>query len=140
MAKHSTMFNIFNSLVTAAKSTGVEAIYINNVPNASEKRPDTYVVVSLPSRFYREVKGNNDFMVTTGGLYSVCVRAKQNNTPNIVKQTALVDKFMQLFPISDDYITAYDPQILIKGDDETGFQVTSIMFQIRTKINQFLKG
>lgn len=133
------MYNIFNSLVKAAKATGIEHIYLSNRPTTSDKKMRSFVVINLPSRFYREVKGNTDFMVGTTGLFDIGVRAKQDGTPNINEQTVMVQSFMDLFPINDDYITASNPQILLKGNDETGFQRTAIMFDIRTKINQFKK-
>lgn len=133
------MYNIFNSLVKAVKTTDIEHIYLSNRPKTSDEKMKDFVIINLPSRFYREVKGNTDFMVETTGLFDIGVRAKQDGTPNINAQTSMVQNFMDLFPINDDYITASNPQILLKGDDETGFQRTTVMFDIRTKINQFKK-
>lgn len=138
MAK-STMYNIFNSLVKAAKTTDIEHIYLNNRPKTSDEKMKSFVIINLPSRFYRKVKGNTDFVVETTGLFDIGVKAKQDGTPNINAQTSMVQSFMDLFPINDDYIMASNPQILLKGDDETGFQRTAVMFDIRTKINQFKK-
>lgn len=136
---NSTMYNMFNSLVKAAKTTGVEHIYLQNRPKTSDTDSKNFVVVSLPTRMYRDVKGNDDFKVSTSGLFVISVRAKQDYTPNIKAQAELVQKFMDLFPIHDDYIVASNPTILLNGSDNTGFQTTSIMFDIRTKINSFKK-
>lgn len=138
----STLFNICNSLTSAAKKTGVNEgnIFLLTRPKLFDTGIAEFVVIGLPSRLYRDVKGTDDFLVSTNGIFTIGVRSKSNGTPNIKAQTELVQKFMDLFPISDDYISATKPQILLKGDDEAGYQITSIMFDIRTKINQFLKG
>lgn len=133
------MYNILYSLVAAAKTTGVEKIYIPNRPKVSQAKEKSFVVIQLPARLFREVKGNDDFLVSTAGLFRIGVKARQDNTLDVPKSTALVQEFMDLFPINDDYITASDPQPSLEGDDETGFQVTSIYFDIRTKVNQYLK-
>lgn len=136
----STLYNIFNSLSKAAKATGIAHVYLTNRPKLFDTSMGSFVVISLPARLYRDVKGNDDFMVSTTGTFMVGVVAKKDGTPNIQAQTDLVQKFMDLFPISDDYISATNPQIIMRGDDETGYQITSIMFDIRTKVNQYLKG
>jgi hypothetical protein len=83
------------------------------------------------------VKGNDDFIVRTEGVFYIGMKAKSDNTPNIGKQTALVQKFLDLFPITDDHIVATEPTVLLKGSDKSGFQITTISFNIRTKINSY---
>lgn len=134
-----TQYNILNSLTLAAMRTSVEHVYINNRPKTSDAKIKSFVVISLPARIDRKVKGNDDFIVATTGVFFIGMRAKQDNTPNVKAQTQLVQQFMDLFPISDDYISATKPTILDRGDDETGFQITSVMFDVRTKINSYLK-
>lgn len=136
---NSTTYNILNSLTRAAKTTGVEHIFVTNRPKVYDTKMGNFVVVMLPGRQTRPVKGNDDFIVRTAGVFNIAMPEKQNGTPNIKAQTDLVQKFMDLFPISDDYITASNPEIIMRGDDDTGFQVTSIMFDVRTKINSFKK-
>ena len=97
----------------------------------------TFAVIDLPTEQYRPVKGNDDFIVRTDGVFYVGVKAKSDNTPNISKQTTLVQKFLDLFPINDDYIVASEPTVLLKGSDKSGFQITTISFSIRTKINSY---
>lgn len=135
----STIFNIFNSLSKAAGTTDVGHIYLTNRPKLFDTGMGSFVVISLPARISRDVKGNDDFLVSTSGTFVIGAVAKKDGTPNIKAQTKLVQQFLDLFPISDDYITATNPQVIMRGDDETGFQITSIMFDIRTKVNQYLK-
>ena len=135
----STLYNIFNSLAKAVKATGVEHVYLVNRPKLFDTSMGSFVVILLPARLYRDVKGNTDFLVSTAGTFMIGTVAKKDGTPNIKAQTELIQKFMDLFPISDDYITASHPQIIMRGDDETGYQITSVIFDIRTKINQYLK-
>lgn len=96
-----------------------------------------FVVIDLPTELYRAVKGNDDFIVRTDGVFYIGVKAKSDNTPNISKQTELVHKFVNLFPIEDNFIVASGPSILMRGDDKAGFQITTISFNIRTKINSY---
>ena len=132
----STMYNIFNSLGTAAKTTGVANIVLSNRPDVTKEMTE-FVVIDLPTEQYRAVKGNDDFIVRTEGVFYIGMKAKSDNTPNIGKQTALVQKFLDLFPITDDRIVATEPTVLLKGSDKSGFQLTTITFHIRTKINSF---
>lgn len=131
-----TMYNIFNSLVTAAKTTDVANIFLSNRPDVTKEMTE-FVVIDLPTEQYRSVKGNDDFVVRTDGVFYIGMRAKSDNTPNIGKQTALVQKFLDLFPIKDDHIVATEPTVLLKGSDKSGFQITTISFNIRTKINSY---
>lgn len=136
---HPTIYNIFNSLSQAVTATGVENVFLSNRPKVYDKDMGSFVVIALPARVRRAVKGNDDFVCATNGVFNVGVAAKENGTPNIKKQADLVQKFMNLFPISDDYISATNPTIMLRGFDETGFHVTSIYFDVRTKENQYLK-
>lgn len=131
-----TMYNIFNSLVTAVKTTGLTNIYLSNRPKVAKEMSE-FVVIDLPTELYRAVKGNDDFIVRTDGVFYIGVKAKSDNTPNISKQTELVHKFVNLFPIEDNFIVASGPSILMRGDDKAGFQITTISFNIRTKINSY---
>lgn len=131
-----TMYNIFNSLVKAAKATGVANVYLSNRPNVTKEMTE-FVVIDLPTEQYRAVKGNDDFIIKTDGVFYIGMKAKSDNTPNIGKQTALVQKFLDLFPIKDDHIVATEPTVLLKGSDKSGFQITTISFNIRTKINSY---
>lgn len=130
------MYNIFQSLVSAVKTTGVANIFLSNRPNINEEMNE-FVVIDLPTEQYRAVKGNNDFIVKTDGLFYVGMKAKSDNTPNIDKQTRLVQKLLDLFPIHDKHIVASSPTVLLKGSDKSGFQITTISFSIRTKINSY---
>lgn len=138
---HSTQYNIINSLVSACKEAKAEKIFISNRPKigAAGAKYKSFAVIVLPSRLYRDVKGNTDFLMSTNGILSIGVEAKKDGQPNIERQTEIVQSFLDLFPINDDYISATNPVILMKGLDETNFQITHIMFDIRTKINQYLK-
>ena len=130
------MYNIFNSLVSAVKTTGIANIYLSNRPNITKEMTE-FAVIDLPTEQVRAVKGNDDFMVRTNGVFHIGVKAKSDNTPNIKKQTELVQKFLDLFPINDAYIAATEPTVILQGSDKSGFQITTISFSIRTKINSY---
>lgn len=138
MAK-SIIKNILTSLTKAAQTTGVQHIYLPNRPMKADESIKNFVVIDLPLRIHREVKGNDDFLVTTSGTYTIGVRSKSDNTMNLNATTDLLQQFLELFPINDEYITATNPEIILRGGDDTNFQKVSIMFDIRTKINSYLK-
>lgn len=135
MAKPIT-YNILNSLCKAVKTTGIKYLYIINRPDVSHEQTE-FVVIDLPSEIKRKTKGEDDFLLETEGIFYLGVKSKVNNTPNIEKQTELAQKLMNLFPIQDDYIVATRPSLLFEGSDKSNFQITTIAFNIRTKINSF---
>lgn len=63
-----TTYNIFNSLVSAVKTTGATNIYLSNRPKIAKEMSE-FVVIDLPTEQYRAVKGNDDFIVRTDGVF-----------------------------------------------------------------------
>lgn len=129
-------YNILNSLCKNVQKTGIKSVYLIDRPEISLEQ-ENFVVIDLPANIERGVKGNTDFILNTEGVFYLGVRSKSNGTPNIDKQTQLIQKLLDLFPIIDKYIVATNPTILFKGRDKSDFQITTITYNIRTKINSF---
>ena len=65
--------------------------------------------------------------------FSVFCKSKTDRTLNIVSQSELIQKVLDVFPVNGKSVTASNPRVLMQGFDETGYQVTSISFKLRTK-------
>lgn len=137
MAQNTTVtYQILNSLVTALKLLGVKT-YLFNRPKKVDDKMDTFIVVDLPTQLRRTTKGYDDYSYRTTGVIYAFVRAQTDGTPYIDRQTQFVRSLTELFPLSDDKIEAVNPVVLMRGLDETNFQVTTITFPLRTKVNAF---
>lgn len=137
MAKNTTVtYQILNSIVTALKPLKVKTFLFNR-PNKVDEKMDTFVVVDLPTQIRRPVKGYDDFRYRTTGVIYAFVRANTDGTPLIDRQTAFVRSIFELFPITDNIVECVNPIVLMRGLDETNFQVTTITFNLRTKTNAF---
>lgn len=137
MAQNTTVtYQILNSLVTALKPLGVKA-YLLNRPKKVDEKMDSFIVVDLPTQLRRTTKGYDDYSYRTTGVIYAFVRAQTDGTPYIDRQTQFVRSVTELFPLSDDKIEAVNPIVIMRGLDETNFQVTTITFSLRTKVNAF---
>lgn len=134
MKNKSATYNIFNSVVAMLKEEGVKA-YLMDRPKETPSKLTSFAVVDLPTAVRRPYAGSDDFRYTTRGVIYLFVRAKNDGTPNIDAQTALVRKVCERFPYKDEICECVDPSVLMRGADEYGFQFTTITFTIRTRIN-----
>ena len=114
-------------------------IYSRSRPKSVEDRPDSYIVVSFPSSIFNEEMNDdgvyNDF--TTIAQIEVYVRDKTSasnlNTFDIYSVDEKVKAVMKKFPISTENIKVTNPRITLQADDGSGFSVTIIQGQLRTK-------
>ena len=137
MAKNTTVtYQILNSLVKALKPLGVKT-YLLNRPKKVDDKMESFIVVDLPVQLRRTTKGYDDYSYRTTGVIYAFVRAQTDGTPYIDRQTTFVKGITELFPIKDDIVECVDPSVLMRGLDETNFQVTTITFTLRTKVNAF---
>lgn len=113
--------------------------YYQNRPASIKDRPDNYVVISLPASIYNNELGErgeyNDFSTTV--VFEVYVRdivsASNTNGIDIKTMDEKVSKLLNLFPISNEIFKITDPQITLQTSDKSGFHVTFIQGQLRTK-------
>lgn len=137
MARNTTVtYQILNSLVTALKPLGVRT-YLLNRPTKVDDKMDMFIVVDLPTQLRRTTKGYDDYSYLTTGVIYAFVRAQTDGTPFIDRQTSFVRSITELFPIADEKIECVNPAVLMRGLDETNFQVTTITFTLRTRVNSF---
>ena len=137
MAKNTTVtYQILNSLVKALKPLGVKTFLLNR-PKKVDDKMDTFIVIDLPVQIRRPVKGYDDFRYRTTGVIYAFVRAQTDGSPMIDRQTSFVRSITELFPITDEIVECVNPSVLMRGLDETNFQVTTITFTLRTKTNAF---
>jgi len=133
MAKKSLTYHIFNDLSTAVSGIA-KKVYLDR-PKTTESEITDFIVVDLPTVIHNRVKGDMSVMAGCYGVYYVFVKSKDDYTPNMTKQTSLVQSVLDVFPISTSHITATEPTVLMKGEDGYGYHVTTITFKVRTKFN-----
>lgn len=113
--------------------------YYQDRPASVMDRPNSYIVISLPSAVYNnelsEAGEYNDF--STSVLLEVYVRdlvsANNPNSMDIKTMDEKVDAILKLFPINTKDFKITKPQITFQTSDKSGFHVTFIQGQLRTK-------
>ena len=125
---------MFNSVVAMLKTLKITA-YLSNRPKETPAKMSEFAVVDFPIALRRPYVGNDDFRYTTNCVIYLFVRAKNDGTPNIDRQTTLVRSICEAFPYKDTVCECVNPVVRLRGSDDYGFQFTTITFTLRTKIN-----
>lgn len=113
--------------------------YYQDRPASVTDRPDSYIVISLSSAVYNNELGErgeyNDFSTTV--VFEVYVRdIVSASNPNCIDVKTMDDKVsavLKLFPINTKDFKINNPQITLQTSDKSGFHVTFIQGQLRTK-------
>ena len=113
--------------------------YYQDRPASVMDRPNSYIVISLPSVVYNnelsEAGEYNDF--STSVLLEVYVRdlvsANNPNSMDIKTMDEKVDAILKLFPINTKDFKITKPQITFQTSDKSGFHVTFIQARLNTK-------
>lgn len=113
--------------------------YYQDRPASVTDRPDSYIVVSLPSAVYNNELGErgeyNDF--STSVVLEIYVRdlvsANNPNSMDIKTMDEKVSTILKLFPINTKDFKINKPQITLQTSDKSGFHVTFIQAQLNTK-------
>lgn len=116
-----------------------DRVYARNRPKSVSDRPDSYIVVKLPSVIINNEMNDdgsfNDY--TTTAQIEVYVRdkasARNPNTLNVSAVSEKVSAVMKKFPISTDNIIVTKPRVTLQTDDGDGFSVTIVQGSLRTK-------
>lgn len=130
----SATYHIFNSVATMLGEVGVRT-YLMDRPKEVPAKLASFAVIDLPIDIRRPFVGNDDYRFNTKGVIYLFCRAKNDGTPNIDAQTATLRKITDCFPYKDDICECVNPTVLMRGADEYGFQMTTVTFTIRTRIN-----
>lgn len=138
MANNSVTYQMFNSLVNMVKPLGVKT-YLQNRPRDKKYVDgiDKFLVIDIPTSIDNTCYGNDDYHYTTDGIIYALVRSHSDGTPNIDAQTSFVRSIFDLFPYKDEYVGCVNPSVLLRGLDDFGFQITTINFTLRTRVNAF---
>lgn len=125
---------MFNSVTAMLKDCKIKT-YLCDRPKETDTKMSEFAVVDFPVVLRRPYLGNDDFRYQTKCIIYLFCRAKNDGTPNIDRQTKIVRSIFEQFPYKDTKCECVDPEVLMKGADEYGFQLTTITFTIRTRIN-----
>ena len=109
--------------------------YLIERPKETPSKMSEFAVIDLPLMLRRPYAGNDDFRYSTTCVIYLFCRAKNDGTPNIDAQSSLARKVFKCFPYKDEVCECVDPNVMLRGADEYGFQITTITFTLRTRIN-----
>ena len=130
--------SIYYDLGNAVKGV-CDKIYPRNRPKSVEDRPNSYIVVKLPSVIINnEINSDGNYNdYTTTAQIEIYVRdkvsAKNPNTFDVAAVDEKVRAVLEKFPISTDNILVSNPRVTLQTDDGDGFSVTIIQGRLRTK-------
>ena len=141
MATQGMIKGIYTDLTNALKSV-IESKYIflgarpTSTMNSSETM-SKFIVVELPARFRDVAIGRKKFVMQTQGIMYLFTKAKSNATLNLNAASDFTDSVENLFPIIGECCSASEPQVLMDGADEYGYQIVTITFDIQTNVLAF---
>lgn len=113
--------------------------YYRDRPKSVDEKIGSYLVVSFPSAIVnRELDPRGGYADYTTTLFlEVYVRDKQSaanlNAPDIKTMDEKVRAVMEKLPLSTDGMLVTRPEVVMDGNDESGFHVTLIRAKVRTK-------
>lgn len=132
MANETPIYKMLDTVTKAVSSLGIPAYPLNR-PDKVAESVKSFVVVDVPVRSRNLAHGDDGFLDILIGIVYVFHKCKSDGTPNIDGQTRLVESVRELFPIKGDSCECVRPRYLYDGGDGYGYQVTSLMFDIRLK-------
>lgn len=138
----STIYKIYSDLVNAVKPiVGVKYVFLKDRPNTKDEDlpMSKFVVIDLPTPINDAVIGGNRTLLQTSGVIYAFTQSRSNNTLDVNAMGELVDSIVDAFPIDGRYIMAAHPQVMMRGSDGQGFQVTTISFDLYGKWRAFDK-
>lgn len=110
----------------------IPTIYTSERPKVIGENLDEFIVISLPVMLYNKTYGTGYGMTSSYARIEIFVR-----DVNGLEQTAKLDGYMQRivdkFPISDDFVTMSRPRVVLSGADGYGFHVATIQASFITK-------
>ena len=133
MAKKALIYLIYDDLVSAVKGIASKTSLGRPEPIGSDVA--SLIVIDIPTEIRSRIKGSYDMAVDCYATFDIFCKSKSDRTLNIGSQSNLTQKVLDVFPINGKAVIASNPTVLLKGFDDTGYQVTSISFKLRTKLN-----
>lgn len=139
MAK-SVLANIYTDLVTMMKNV-IESkyLFLKNRPKISDGSApmSKFAVIDLPIAIEDITKGKKKRMLTTTGVFYLFTQARSNSTLDVNATGDFTDDVIDLFPYKGNCCSVSDPVVRMEGNDENGFQVVIISFDLQTKWEVF---
>lgn len=117
--------NILRSLSKPLDAMSVDKVMIQQRDKSVPESLDSFIVVSLPVTIYNKTYGEGYGLSTTFCRFEIYVR-KKGGKINLNLIDKLSSQLQSLFPISDEYLIASKPRVLLDGDDDEGFSVVTI--------------
>lgn len=140
MAAKTPITLIYSDIVNALSNV-IESKYIffgrPNVSKDGDCPMKKFVSIELPVGIEDYAAGKKKWMLVTSGVVFLFVKTKKDNTMNLSTTSDFIDNVVKLFPINGTVCSASGPRVLLSGADEYGYQVTSITFDLQTKVNVF---
>lgn len=125
---------MFDSIVKMLDTLKIKT-YLCDRPKETPSKMGEFAVVDFPVDVRRPFAGYDDYRYSTVCVIYLFVRAKNDGTPNIGRQTELVRSVCDMFPYTDTVCECVNPIVRLRGSDDFGFQFTTVTFTLRTKIN-----
>lgn len=142
MARKPLIYKVFEGLSKAVEGSkvantiqDVPCIYLENRPTNINEKVNSFVVIDLPAAINRMILSNRDKMTESNGVMYLFVRAKTDGTSDLLSETKRAEALMGIFPISTPYFVASNPVRIYTGRDNYNFQVTTIRFHLRTRLD-----
>lgn len=101
------------------------------------KPMDKFVVVSLPINFEDYVIGDKKTLLESAGIIYLFTLGRKNGSLDLNKTGEFADDVMSLFPLKGKYIVCTKPVLQLKGEDDNGYQVVTITFDLRCRWEAF---
>lgn len=140
MEKKSTLQCVFEEAVDALSSIiDRNRIFLMKRPTVTNgsKPMDKFVVVSLPINFEDYVIGDKKTLLESAGIIYLFTLGRKNGSLDLNKTGEFADDVMSLFPLKGKYIVCTKPVLQLKGEDDNGYQVVTITFDLRCRWEAF---
>lgn len=116
--------SLYNSVSSVSKNRFLER------PNNTQKPMNDFVVVSIPTKITSTTYGYENYQSECVGRITLFAKDLKGGEQNIVSLQKMVDSTMALFPLHNELITAYKPNIIDLGSDGNGFHAIAIQFKL----------
>lgn len=128
------VYLIYDDIINAVQATGIQ-VFVGRRPKSVDESLTHFATVKLETALRGTIKGPIDVRSQCYGAVSVFCKAKEDGTLNMKMHSSLVQMVQDLFPINGLHMTASQPRVFMDGEDGYGFQVTTISFLVKTKLN-----
>lgn len=130
--KKSFLYYMYKDLYEAVDALA-DKTYMGRRPKQTPEEVKTFIVVEIPTNIRNLVAGDITRTPYCYGTMTVFCKANSDGTLDVNKQTNIIQKVLDKFPIAGEHISATRPNVMMDGEDGYGYQATVITFAIRGK-------